>query len=125
MGLLKSKDGYDIVTFNGLTATTGIAGTVVNVKTSQAELYGYHLHNNAAAVTWVQLFFKAAADVTLGTTIPDVTIKLESNESVRFFTEYPIRAIPALSVAATTGEVNNTGAGTALTGSFFLAKDLN
>lgn len=43
-------------------------------------LYGYRLENNHSAAVYLQLFDKAAVgDVTLGTTVPDLTIMLPAS----------------------------------------------
>ncbi len=40
------------------------------------------LHNNNAAVNWLQIFFSPASAVTLGTTVPDLSIPLPASSAM-------------------------------------------
>ena len=50
------------------------------VQTGDTLLWGYHIANTVAAITYVQLFNAAAlVDVTLGTTVPDAVLVLDTS----------------------------------------------
>ena len=112
--------------FNGLVLTnTGIDSTVRDVTLPDNRWLGYVLHENGAAVAWVQVFFKPAAEVTLGTTPPDFTIKLAASDSVAIDFRRPMnvktRGRTGMSVAGTTLETNATTVATAaITGGFWV-----
>lgn len=56
--------------------------TAVQVKASRGQVYGLKLINTTAAAAYLQVFFKPAAQVVLGTTVPDLVVPLAANESV-------------------------------------------
>lgn len=53
-----------------------VTGTKAQVSAVPCAIGAYHLLNNAAAITYLQVFYKLAADVTVGTTVPDAVIPL-------------------------------------------------
>lgn len=59
-----------------------VAGTVVAVKATQGVLRFMKLVNTTGAAAYLQIFFKPAASVTLGTTVPDWTVRLAASESL-------------------------------------------
>jgi hypothetical protein len=117
LGLIKTKDTYDIATFNALQSAVGTGtnnvrtgiGVVRAVKNTQGKLCGYVLHNNNAAVRWVQFYFRPASEVIVGTTAPDFTVMIGSSGTVQTTFDEPILATTGLSVSSTTTEVG-TGA---------------
>lgn len=73
-----------------LSANTGAVGPSVNyqsaltntkvaVKTSAGNLYGLHIYNPNNVVTYIQIFNKASANITLGTTAPDFVLAVPPN----------------------------------------------
>ena len=47
----------------------------VQICGEKANLYGFEIENNGAADVYLQIFDKLAADVTVGTTVPDYTFR--------------------------------------------------
>jgi hypothetical protein len=90
-----------------------VAAVVAQVKASgPAMIHGLKLLNKSGVVAYLQVFAKAAANVTLGTTVPDFFIQLAIGESVTIpMGDMPVRLDGAgLSLAGTTGAGNNVGA---------------
>jgi hypothetical protein len=93
-----------------------IAGAVTNVKASGvAQLWALRLVNTVAAASYLQIFFKPAASVTLGTTVPDFVIRLQTSESLApMMWPVPLQkdggSNTGLSIAGTTTPTGNTGA---------------
>ena len=91
--------------------SAAVSGTAVAVKTGRSRVYGWQVLNNTAAIAYVQVFNKALADVTLGTTAPDYVIPLAANgESNVSFGGIGIDHDTGITIAATTGRANSTGA---------------
>lgn len=94
---------------NATKQTVGDAGNKINI-------YGVKIENNDSAVMYVQLFNKAAANVTVGTTVADWTIMVPANDGVIL---PPARVLKhfnvGLVVAATTTRTGSTNPGTAAT----------
>ena len=89
-----------------------VAGTVVNIPSTKAVvLKSMLLINTTAAVAYLQMFNVPAAQVTLGTTAPTLSIGLPANAGL-------VLSIPlgykfgdtAFSVAGTTTRTGSTGA---------------
>lgn len=78
--------------------------TVVQVKGTKAWLHELDLVNTTAAVAYVQIFFKPSASVTLGTTAPDLIVRLPANASKTLAWPFGVTlsAGTGLSFAATT-----------------------
>ena len=118
---IKSTDKIKTVPFNALQpVNTGITSTVRDVAMENKIWFGYVLHENGAAVAWVQVFYRPASEVTLGTTAPDFTITLSAADSVAYDFRRPIELLSGMSVAGTTTETGSTTAGAAITGQFFV-----
>lgn len=89
--------------------------TAVNVKTAPGSMYGFVLMNTGAATCFLQIFNTTAANVTLGTTVPVLSIPVSVNSAtVPGITALSLSNSPmpfnvAMSVAATTSA---TGGGT-------------
>jgi hypothetical protein len=87
--------------------------TAAQIKATAGQIYALDLLNTTAATAYVQVFFKPAASVTLGTTPPDLTIRLTPNQSKSI--SYPVAVSLAdgtgLSIAATTTPTGAVGAG--------------
>jgi hypothetical protein len=56
--------------------SASVTGTKVEVSAVPLDIGAYHMLNNAAAITYVQVFYKLAAAVTVGSTAADVVIPL-------------------------------------------------
>lgn len=91
-----------------------VSGTKTTVTAVPSRVLGYHLMNTTAAIAYVQVFDKLAANVTVGTTTPDFVIPLAANGSAIL----PISPKPANPISFSTGCViacctsrsNSTGA---------------
>lgn len=87
------------------------------VKASQGILHALAIINTTAAVAYVQIFDKAAvADVTLGTTTPDMVLGLSANQAT-YFADMDIvftNGIVLFSTTTATGSTAAVTAGTAI-----------
>ena len=85
----------------------------VLVATGQRLLYGWMVQGTNAAVGYVQVFDAAAiADVTLGTTVPDLVITTESNAigaGSALSLYKPIKFAKGIVIASTTTATGSTG----------------
>ncbi len=82
--------------------TAALAGTVTSVKASSGAILGWHFGSANAALGFVQIFDAAAADVTLGTTVPKLSIYYGATTPAFIALPKPIPFGTAISVAATT-----------------------
>lgn len=85
--------------------------TEEDVKTSAGQLYGWYIYNAASSVRYVKLYNATAANVTVGTTTPVMTIPIPatSGANVEFTNGIPFST--AITAAATTGVADSdTGA---------------
>lgn len=82
--------------------------TEEQVSATPVQVFGWNIFNDSAASIFVQFYNATAANVTVGTTTPVLTVGIEAGKSVDMEWTNPIRFDTALSVAATTGP---TGAG--------------
>jgi len=101
---------------DGLTrsVTSPLSTTVTAVKASAGNLYAVYIKSGASATqdAYVQLFNVASGSVTLGTTAPDMVLKVPATEAAVYL------AVPgdddnnlfdtAISIAATTTHDGNT-----------------
>lgn len=82
-----------------------------DVKTSAGQVYGWFIYNNAAATTYVKFYNATAANVTVGTTTPVLTLPIPAGSAANMVFPLGIAFSTAICVAATTGVAdNNTGA---------------
>lgn len=58
--------------------------TPVQIKATVGQIYLLDLINGAAATSYLQLFWKPITAVVLGTTVPDMVIKLPTNAGSGF-----------------------------------------
>lgn len=128
MSAINSRDNKKIFKANAIQlnveglSTTGFNTTVRNVGSGQVVFLSYLLHNNDASTRWLQVFFRPASEVTLGTTAPDMTILVGASQSILGSLtddESNIRQGTGLSVACTTTETGSTAPTAAMTGSIF------
>ena len=83
----------------------------VLIKTGQGLLYGWHIKNTTGAAQYIQLFDKAAlSGVTIGTTVPDLTIGLPANGSNAVSFQVPVNFINGLCAFSTTTAGGSTDA---------------
>jgi hypothetical protein len=86
--------------------------TVVQVKSGAAQIYGLDLVNTTGATAYLQVFFAPSASVILGTTAPDMTIRIAASGSK--YLQFPMPVQPAvnsgLCFAGTTTATGSTGA---------------
>ena len=128
MKAIASRDNKKIFKANALQAivegasATGFNATVRNIGSDQVIFLSYLLHNNDSATRWLQVFFRPASEVVLGTTAPDMTILVGASQSILGSLtddESNIRQGTGLSVACTTTETGSTAPTSAMTGSIF------
>jgi hypothetical protein len=87
----------------------GVAAAKTAVKATPCQIHGWHIVNQNAAEAFIQVFDKAAGDVTVGTTAPDYVIPLPaSGGAVLPLNKVGFRHDVGLVVACTT---TATGAG--------------
>ena len=94
--------------------------TAVQVSAVPVDIGAYQILNTTAAIAYIQVFYKLAADVTLGTTAPDFVIPLPASGGATLnFSGSGWRtragsvagvASPGLTIAATTSPSNSTTA---------------
>ena len=88
-----------------------VGGTKAEVHGKAATIYGIALLNETAAVAYLQLFKRASADVTVGTTAPDLSLGLPANGGLTLsFPRGFILGGEGLTVAGTTTRAGSTGA---------------
>ena len=92
-----------------------VAGTKVAAKAAPGFLYTLKLVNTTAAVAYLQVFDKLAADVTVGTTTPDFCFRLAANESVTIPLELAIQFFNGITFAGCTTATGSTGAAISVT----------
>lgn len=56
-----------------------VTGTKVEASAVPVNIGAYHILNNDAAIRYVQCFYALAADVSVGTTVPNVVIPLPAS----------------------------------------------
>ncbi len=101
----RASGGYDA--FRSL----DLDETEEDVKTSAGQVFGWYIHNNAASVRYVKFYNDTAANVTVGTTTPKLTIPVPANGAANVEFRSGIAFSAAISVAATTGLADtDTGA---------------
>jgi hypothetical protein len=82
-----------------------------DVKQSAGKLYGWFLHNAHTATLFVKFYNATAANTTVGTTTPIMTIPIPAGASANVHFNKGIAFSTALCIAATTGVADNdTGA---------------
>ena len=88
--------------------------TEEEAKGSAGQVFGWYIYNKAAAVTYVKFYNATAANVTVGTTTPVMTIPIPATAGANVEFTNGIAFDTAITVAATTGVADNdTGAPTA------------
>lgn len=84
--------------------------TVTMIKSSAGELGAYHCLNPNAAVSYIQLFDTSGA-VTLGSTVPELSLGLPANDGGNIEWGMGIHFANAIKVAVTTTAQGSTAPG--------------
>lgn len=81
------------------------------VKASAGKLYGYYIYNASAGVRYFKLYDALAADVTVGTTTPVMTIALPTGAAAHVEYSMGIAFVTGITAACVTGVADSsTGA---------------
>ena len=90
--------------------------TTTNVKTSAGNVYGYYIYNPNASACSLDFFNVASASVTLGTTVPVLSLVIPATAGANLYTaQSPLLPFSALSVAAVTAAAGGSTCGTGMT----------
>jgi|SRR6185369_2438884 len=88
-----------------------VAATKTPVKATPCQLHGWQIVNQTAAEAFVQVFDKADADISVGTTVPDYVIPLPaSGGAVLPLNKVGFRHDIGLEIACTTTPTGSSGA---------------
>jgi hypothetical protein len=99
----------------------GLSITVKVVKASAGNLDGYYIYNPNASVAYVQIFnASSAGSVTLGTTVPVLSLGIPSLGAANIST-LGIAFSTGIAVASTTTATGSTANGTAVDANFWFA----
>lgn len=80
-------------------------------KATAGQVYGWYIYNSASSVRYVKLYNATAANVTVGTTTPVMTIPIPATSGANVEFTNGIAFSTAITAAATTGVADNdTGA---------------
>lgn len=91
--------------------TIDLDETEEEVKATAGNVYGYYFANTSASARYLKWYNATAANVTVGTTTPVITMYLPPTSAGHVGLPYPIGFTTAITVAATTGVADNdTGA---------------
>jgi hypothetical protein len=92
--------------------TGNVTGTVLDVSaTTQVDLHMVDIQNTTAAVAYLQVFPRAAAAITLGTTVPRYAFGIPASGHITIVIPEGMRlGGDGCSVAGTTTRGGNTGA---------------
>jgi hypothetical protein len=74
-----------------------------DVKVTGGEVYGWHIFNDSAGSLFVRLYNATAANTTVGTTTPVLTIGVGAGQQSNVVLDRPIEFTTAICAAATTG----------------------
>jgi hypothetical protein len=94
--------------------TAALTNTAVAISAAAGSVYGYEIHNPAAATTYWQVYNVAAASVTVGTTTPYKSIGIPAGATALISMPVPWSLGTAISHAATTTATGSTAPATAL-----------
>ena len=103
-----------------------LGATVVNIKASGGRLHAVEISNANVVSEFLQLFDALAADVTLGTTTPKLSLAIPKGASAtdvgimdKAWGEEGVEFQTAISAAVTTTNTGSTGPTTAVDANFF------
>lgn len=116
----KNPDGTD---FTLPVGTSGTVSTYFNaallatkqaVKASAGSLSAYHIQNPNTSDAWVQFFDLASAGVTVGTTVPTLSLWVPAGGALDTSLVEPATFATAITIAATTTATGSTAPSTGL-----------
>jgi hypothetical protein len=85
--------------------------TEEEAKGTAGQVFGWYFYNDGAAEVYVKFYNATAANVTVGTTTPVLTIPIPAGAAANVFSSIGVAFGTAITVAATTGVADNdTGA---------------
>ena len=88
-----------------------ILASDLDISTTPATLYGWHLFNGASATRFFKFYNSTAANTTVGTTTPFLTIPIPAGAAANVYFPQGIRFSTAISAVCVTGVADNsTGA---------------
>lgn len=96
-----------------------LSSTKQAVRAAAGKLVAWDIYNPNSSVAYVQVFDKAAGDVTVGTTAPDYVITIPATDTARITLANGVLHANAITVAATTTPDGSTAPTTALVASLF------
>jgi hypothetical protein len=101
-----------------------VNATKVEVCDIPSNCYGFEVENNDTADVFLQVFNKAAADVTVGTTAPDYTFRIPASSNFGKDSQiFPIHYHDlGLVIAVTTTRTGSSNPGTAATVQIWFSK---
>lgn len=98
---------------------SALTSTKVQIKATAANFYGCHIYSSNSAVTYIQIFNKASANVTVGSTAPDIVLVVPAGGWADEGYTIPIALGTGFTVAATTTASGSGAPTTALTANFW------
>jgi hypothetical protein len=104
-----------------ISLTTAFSTSLVPVKASAGNLYGYHIYNPNSVVAYVQLFNLGSGSVTLGSTTPTAVLVVPANGGLDTQPGLPIGFGTAITAAATTTATGSTALASSLVANFWYA----
>ena len=100
--------------------TTALLATVTAVKTTGGNVFGWCFFNGSAATAYIQMFNATTANVTLGTTVPKLSVGIPAGQTVCPGPSLVgVRFGTAISIAATTTRGGLTAPASAIDVNFF------
>jgi len=97
-------------TSGGLSFVSGTIGaTKTTIKSSAGNLYGWYLYNPNSSATFCQVFNATTANVTLGTTTPDLVLTIPATSGANLEVSNGLTFATAISFACTTTRTGSTG----------------
>lgn len=113
MDTILQREGWD-------STYTALLATVVSAATGLRKLGGYYIYNPNATVAYIQVFNKAlVADVTLGTTVPDLVFAIPATGAANLELTNGRLMRLGIMIAATTTATGLTAMGAACTTNIF------
>jgi hypothetical protein len=96
-------------TSGGLTIfrSLDIDETEEEIKASAGQVFGWYFYNDGAAEVYVKFYNATAANVTVGTTTPVLTIPVPAGAAANVFSSIGVAFGTAITVAATTAVADN------------------
>jgi hypothetical protein len=97
----------------------GLSNTNAQVKSGQGTLGGWYIYNPNSSVAYVQIFDTATGSITVGTTVPKLSIGIPATSAANLELTLGIQFGTAICVAATTAATNATAPSTAVDCNFW------